>query len=613
MPAVHRETLKFELASHEVIDLLVGHRIYTDPPRVVVRELLQNAVDACRLRRALAGPGYAPRIRVAWQPGWLTVEDNGVGMTEAIVRGYFLRVGRSYYSSDDFRATYGDVAFAPIARFGIGALSAFLVAERLHVVTRHWQPGAEPLRLEIEGLHSTIAVAPALADTPVGTRLDLALRPGVAYPDLVAVVRDVARHLEMPVEVEVEGAVTVIPADDGAAYRRDLAEPLHYAVRDPARRHQVRTRRVALTGPGLEGFVEYLYLEAPGRLRRPLAAEDRALVDLYDDLAPRAVSLDGIYVNDQLPAFLAGPGVAYDVNLRSRPLGVGLCLDRQRFVEDEPYRRLVAHLDRVLAQDLVALVQGARLTPVQMAESLAALVDVRRLQQHTAATGSTAAWEVFAALPIFPLRLGGQRRWVPWDQVLAHPEVARVPVGEERVAFPESAAHLVDDFWWDRHFRLCQRLPQSLPFYTSLDAHPLAGAFLARGYAPDRVVVDAGAGVSYPVLRRGAPAPPRLAGAPVLPLVSPAGEPLPHLAATYLPGGWALNALHPAVQAALAAAPGSGQRLRAERDWRDRLRQLGPLPAAAAAQAAGVAVPDHDTAEWWEAAFAGWVQAGGGG
>ncbi len=591
-----RETLRFELASYEVMDLLVGNHIYADPPRVVVRELLQNAVDACRLRQALE-PGYTPEIILSWAPGRLSVRDNGIGMTEDVVRNFFLRVGRSYYSSAEFHARYAHVAFAPIARFGIGALSAFLVADRLVVETRHGAPDAVPVGLEIEGVHSSITVRDLPAHTPVGTRLELHLRPEVAYPDLLHIVRHWARHLELPVRVETaETAAAVVPPDDGAGYRRQLLEPANFLLLDPARRHQIRTRRLQFDGDGLQGFVEYLYLHRPGHLCLPWTEGGRGLVDVYTENAPRAVSLDGIYVGDRLPCWLGGPGVAFDLNLSSQALAVQLHLNRKEFVENLPYRHLVERLDGLLADDLINLLQEARLTPIQIAESIAALVDIRRLRHHAEATGATAAWERLARLPIFPRRQGGTRAYLTWSEFEQAPEVIRIPVGQDRISFPESAAHQVDDFWWDRHYGLARDVAAAAaPSYTSLDANPVADAFLERAYAPIRICVDPVLGCSYPVYGLGAPAPMLVAGLPVLPFAS--AQPL---AMTWALGGWVLNALYPEVAAALTCPPGSPERLSREKSWRDLARRLGVLPLAADAAAAGANLPAHDTAEWWE-------------
>ncbi|BDG61496.1 ATP-binding protein [Caldinitratiruptor microaerophilus] len=613
------EILRFELSSHEVIELLAGNNIYPDPRRVVVRELLQNAVDACRLRRAVTS-GYEPEVSLEWEPGRLVVADNGAGMSEAIVRDFFLRVGRSYYSSAAFREQYGPLGFSPIARFGIGALSAFLVARRLTVETRHHLPGSDPVRLEIEGLHSTIRKTACRPDLPVGTRLELDLMDGVEYPDLEQVVRHWARHLEFPIRVRAGTAETVIPADDGSGFRLRLLDPAHYLLRDPARRHQLRSRRVEFDGDGVRGFIEYGYLEVPGRLVAAGVGEARAVAEFDPGRLPRAVSLDGIYVGDRLPAFLGGPAVAFDLNLSSRELRLQLRLARTEFVEDEAYRRLVRRLDERLADDLLDLLRSCRLTPVQTGDTLGTLLDVPHLGRHAAATGSDAVWSRLAGLPVYPLRRGGERALVPWAEVLRHPEVARVPVGEDRVAWPESGAHLADDFWWDRHFRLTRAAGSGLPFYTSLDSHPVMDALLERDYRPVRVVVDTRAGVSYAVHGRGAPEPRRLGGLSVLPFDGAGPETL----LTYV-DGWVLNAAHPLVRQLMDELPGSPLRGRGEKALRDLTVQLGTLPDRDTAEGAlrrlrddlGLEVspglPGHDTSEFWSGVWEHFLLTGAGG
>jgi HSP90 family molecular chaperone len=76
-----------------VIDLLVGPQLYTSTD-VAVRELLQNAQDACALV-AVDGDGYAPRITVAYSPSenWCEFRDNGLGMNRESIQGSFAWIG----------------------------------------------------------------------------------------------------------------------------------------------------------------------------------------------------------------------------------------------------------------------------------------------------------------------------------------------------------------------------------------------------------------------------------------------------------------------------------------------------------------------------------------
>lgn len=67
-------------------------------------------------------------------------------MTEDIVKNYLLRIGNSYYQSDEFRrsnAQWGG-RVAPVSEFGIGLLSCYMIADRIEVITRHHTRTAEP-------------------------------------------------------------------------------------------------------------------------------------------------------------------------------------------------------------------------------------------------------------------------------------------------------------------------------------------------------------------------------------------------------------------------------------------------------------------------------------
>ena len=128
---------RFTLDQNKVLDLLVGDELYQDPG-VFVRELVQNAIDAVRTREKMdrnRPASWKPQINIrCWMDEegyhWFRIEDNGTGMNREIVEKYFLKVGSSYYASDDFqRDKYRnevEPGYQPISRFGIGVLSCFM-------------------------------------------------------------------------------------------------------------------------------------------------------------------------------------------------------------------------------------------------------------------------------------------------------------------------------------------------------------------------------------------------------------------------------------------------------------------------------------------------------
>jgi hypothetical protein len=156
---------RFSLDRQAVLRLFMGDQLYSDP-YVFIRELLQNAVDACRLNVYLHDlPQDSPEVRVsAWEDEagfyWVRVDDTGVGMDQGIVEKYFLGVGRSYYRSDELQADIlrknkPQQKFVAISRFGIGVLSSFIVGDRIEVSTLRRLPDgtlATPLRLSLHSL-----------------------------------------------------------------------------------------------------------------------------------------------------------------------------------------------------------------------------------------------------------------------------------------------------------------------------------------------------------------------------------------------------------------------------------------------------------------------------
>lgn len=154
----------------KVMELLVGEELYSDPA-AFVRELLQNAIDAVRTREQLdknRPNSWKPQINIrSWidEEGyhWFRIEDNGTGMTQDIIESYFLKIGRSYYTSDTFQKDKilcgADPDYTPISRFGIGILSCFMggkSSNQVEVSTKRFASnGNRPssLRLRMEGMN----------------------------------------------------------------------------------------------------------------------------------------------------------------------------------------------------------------------------------------------------------------------------------------------------------------------------------------------------------------------------------------------------------------------------------------------------------------------------
>ena len=130
------ERFKMETNFEGLIKLLAEH-LYSEPD-VFVRELVQNANDSI-VRRRHAEPNLAGRVEISVdaRARSLVFRDNGVGMDRQDIRQFLAVIGSSGTGTTRERLKErGEAAFDLIGQFGIGMLSAFVVAERVVVRTR---------------------------------------------------------------------------------------------------------------------------------------------------------------------------------------------------------------------------------------------------------------------------------------------------------------------------------------------------------------------------------------------------------------------------------------------------------------------------------------------
>jgi molecular chaperone HtpG len=192
----------FQVDLRGIVDLL-SHHLYGSP-RVYVRELLQNAVDAITARRA-AEPGAVGRVVVESPArtgdGTVRVHDTGIGLTEEQVHELLATIGRSS-KRDDFGFSRHEF----LGQFGIGLLSCFLVADEVLVVTRSTS-GAPTVewRGRGDGTYS-VRTAATERDEP-GTTVVLRPRPGAEQWLVPSTLLDLVRLYGgfLPVDVVVDG------------------------------------------------------------------------------------------------------------------------------------------------------------------------------------------------------------------------------------------------------------------------------------------------------------------------------------------------------------------------------------------------------------------------
>lgn len=183
--------MALRLNQSAILSRLMGSRLYSNQI-VGTRELIQNAIDACEARHVLTDSAfYKPSITLCLteEDGsyWLSVRDNGVGMDEHVLANYFLMLGNSYYASPEFqrllhRMSLEGKRFAPIARFGIGLASVFLIADVIEIKTKRYKSprGDHQCRVvRVERLGSLAYVRNDTQDEP-GTMVRLKLHRDIS-------------------------------------------------------------------------------------------------------------------------------------------------------------------------------------------------------------------------------------------------------------------------------------------------------------------------------------------------------------------------------------------------------------------------------------------------
>ena len=175
------ETYEFEAEVSKVMDIIINS-LYSDKD-IFLRELVSNASDACDKKRFLkltdeASGGFDGRIRLVGDKSsnTLTIEDNGVGMTKKELQTNLGRIAQS--GTKKFTEALGSGANDAtnlIGQFGVGFYSAFLVADKVTVITR--AEGEKQLRWESESAnkYSITEDDSELIDVS-GTRLILSLK-----------------------------------------------------------------------------------------------------------------------------------------------------------------------------------------------------------------------------------------------------------------------------------------------------------------------------------------------------------------------------------------------------------------------------------------------------
>ncbi|QJW37052.1 HSP90 family protein [Cellulosimicrobium protaetiae] len=294
-------TAAFQVDLRGVVDLLARH-LYSSP-RVYLRELLQNGVDAITARVAVEGSEAPSRILLRPLPdGGLEVHDSGVGLTRDEAQELLATIGRS--SKRDVELGSGREEF--LGQFGIGLLSAFMVADEIELVSRsarrapsgapaapvRWRGRADG-RYELVELGADDPAAPAEPGSVVRLRPRRDTEHWLAPETVVALAQDFGSLL--PVELLVETRLDDAAATATDVVRRRLSgDELPWHVAHPT----TAARDAALTGYAERtlGFAPLARID----LDLPLAGLSGVAYVLPAAVAPTTTARHRVYLKRML-------------------------------------------------------------------------------------------------------------------------------------------------------------------------------------------------------------------------------------------------------------------------------------------------------------------------
>ena len=229
------ETRKFEAEVAQVLHL-VTHSLYSHK-EIFLRELISNASDACdKLRfEAIANPALGSgdgdlHIDVSWDKDarTITIADNGIGMNREEVVANIGTIASS--GTRRFLAAMGNEQKADarlIGQFGVGFYSAYVVADKVTVLSRRADaPASEGVKWESDGKGEYTLETVELPER--GTTVTLHLKADedefLADWKLRSLVNRYSDHVAFPIRMQKQADTADDEASDEAK-EKDAAAP----------------------------------------------------------------------------------------------------------------------------------------------------------------------------------------------------------------------------------------------------------------------------------------------------------------------------------------------------------------------------------------------------
>jgi len=209
------QTEKGSISIHtENIFPIIKKFLYSDH-EIFLRELVSNAVDASQKLKYLSTRGEFTgetgelkiSIEIDEAGKTLKISDRGVGMSGEEVKKYINQI--AFSGATEFLHKYQEKPESGqlIGNFGLGFYSAFMVADKVEIITRSWQENSEAVRWVCDG--STEFELSVMEKQDRGSDIILHLNAeseGFLQKDKIQSILDKYCRF-MPIEIEFDGKI----------------------------------------------------------------------------------------------------------------------------------------------------------------------------------------------------------------------------------------------------------------------------------------------------------------------------------------------------------------------------------------------------------------------
>jgi hypothetical protein len=365
--------MKFSLQEKEIINLLMGERLYTRKEECL-REILKNSVDACRFRRKILeekGLTFTPEIafEIVGDENLLIVTDNGVGMDEDVVERYLTKVGQSFYRSPEFLEKGYD--FTPVSELGIGFLSCFMIANRIMIETKTDE--SAPLTIEIDDVSDYFIVKEGIKNE-TGTKITFYLKDNCREIDVEKEIRNFARHLEFSIKV-------ILPSARECVIEDNKFEPPYMFIPEWYS-GKVCFHTIEIHNEHMEGTINVILSKDEKLGFKPFTKRPSdllAYIHSPNKIEQSVVSTEGIFVGSTkvTPEWLDSELLLTDLNIKKN--AVDLTIARNNVVSNEKLEKIRSQIESLLVNRLRKLLemlkQKAREANTDFAEVSESLFD----------------------------------------------------------------------------------------------------------------------------------------------------------------------------------------------------------------------------------------------